>query len=74
MSFGADVSQYDIHAIVGQGCGGAAIISAAKHKPSGQLVAIRRTNLEYKGITLKEIQVSLTSVMCRGSRNLRYSQ
>lgn len=57
VSYSLDVNSYDIHAVVGQGYGGATIISAARHKPGGHLVAIRRTILEHQGVDLNEIQV-----------------
>lgn len=56
ITYSVDVNDYEIRAVVGQGCCGGAVISAAIHNPNGLLVAIRRTNLEDRNVNLKEIQ------------------
>ncbi|XP_054724209.1 STE20-related kinase adapter protein alpha-like [Uloborus diversus] len=46
ITYEADASQYAILAIIGKGLKDTATISAARHIPTGQQVAIRRTNLD----------------------------
>lgn len=46
ITYEAEASQYALIAIIGKGFNNVATISAARHIPTGQQVAVRRTNLD----------------------------
>ncbi|GAB6031970.1 hypothetical protein CHUAL_010351 [Chamberlinius hualienensis] len=47
VSFSLDIANYEIKAIIGQGYGGAATLYAARHRPTDEILAVKRINLEY---------------------------
>lgn len=46
VQFHADTSHYQLHTVIGRGSNPAITVWLAKHIPSGQLVAVKRVNLE----------------------------